>query len=269
VTRLLVTYVGGPGGKVVSEMILARGLSDQGRVRKNNEDNFAILLRPSLLPGLDALLVVADGMGGVQAGEVASALTIRELTKWFSRDLERTLRGTETDWEGEIADAIGRANQVIWQTASNDSAKFGMGTTVVVAMVVGDRLTLAHVGDSRGYLVSDASVYQITDDHSWVAEQVRAGALAVSDARRHPRRNILTRALGVSETVATDVSTVELMPGDRIVLCTDGLHGMVEDDEIRRIVSGVSPDTAVQELVNLANARGAPDNVTVVVGLYS
>jgi serine/threonine protein phosphatase PrpC len=249
-------------------MIVADGATDLGRVRKNNEDNFAVLPPPRLMSGLDSLFIVADGMGGAQAGEVASSIAIQELTRWFSADADRTLRGTQTDWRGELADAVIHANYAVRLVATKDPDKFGMGTTLVVAALVGDQLHVANVGDSRAYLVSDSRVYQITRDHSWVAEQVRAGAIAVSAARRHPRRNVLTRAIGVAENVTPDVTTYELMPGDRVVLCSDGLHGLVEDDEIRTITSSNEPAAAVQTLIDLANERGAPDNVTAIVAQF-
>ncbi|HEX5418085.1 MAG TPA: Stp1/IreP family PP2C-type Ser/Thr phosphatase [Chloroflexota bacterium] len=249
-------------------MIVAEGASDQGRVRKNNEDNFAVLPPPRLVSGLDSLLIVADGMGGAQAGEVASGLAIQELTRWFSADADRTLRGTDTDWPGELTDAVVHANYVVRSTAVRDADKFGMGTTLVVAALVGDTLYVANVGDSRAYLVSDSTVYQITRDHSWVAEQVRAGAIAMSVARRHPRRNVLTRAIGVADNVAPDVTPYELMPGDHIVLCSDGLHGMVDDEEIRKVTTSCPPAVAVHSLIDLANERGAPDNVTAIVAQY-
>jgi serine/threonine protein phosphatase PrpC len=254
--------------KVASEMIVAEGASDMGRVRKNNEDNFAVLPPPRLMSGLNSLFIVADGMGGAQAGEVASSLAIQELTRWFSADADRTLRGTETNWPGELTDAVSHANYMVRLTATKDPDKFGMGTTLVVAALVGDQLYIANVGDSRAYLVSDSRVYQITRDHSWVAEQVRAGAIAAGAARRHPRRNVLTRAIGVSDNVAPDVTTYELIPGDRIVLCTDGLHGLVDDEEIRNIITSNEPDSAVHALIDLANERGAPDNVTAIVAKF-
>jgi serine/threonine protein phosphatase PrpC len=250
-------------------MIVADGASDQGRVRKNNEDNFAVLPPPRLMSGLNSLFIVADGMGGAQAGEVASSLAIQELTRWFAADADRTLRGTETNWREELTDAIVHANYVVRLAATKDSDKFGMGTTLVVAALVGEQLYIANVGDSRAYLVSDSRVYQITHDHSWVAEQVRAGAIAVSAARRHPRRNVLTRAIGVADNVLPDITTYELIPGDRIVLCSDGLHGMVDDEEIRAIASNHEPAAAVQSLIELANERGAPDNVTAVVAEFT
>lgn len=251
-------------------MITVGACTHPGRVRPNNEDRFLTLLPPRVRQGIDALLVVADGMGGAQAGEVASAMVVDSLAQVFRRAKDATLTGGRFDWSAVLERAIDDANASIFGAASNAPELNGMGSTLAVALVVGDLVHVANVGDSRCYLLSGDEVYQVTSDHSWVEEQVRAGLIDPAAARAHPRRNILTRAMGAARTVMIDVRTVEAIPGDHLVLCSDGVSNLIEDDEIVGLVQRAgTPQNAADAIVETALSRGAPDNVTVVVGTFS
>jgi protein phosphatase len=212
------------------------------------------------------LIVVADGLGGHQAGEVASRTIVDRFVSYFSRMGDRTL-GTEaqTDWQEEVARVIHAVNAEIYHAAAADPYLEGMGSTVVAGVIEGDRLHLANVGDSRAYLINQATIDQLSQDHSWVAEQVRAGMIDAKDARVHPRRNILTRAVGTLPEVQPDTWTFELDPGDQVLLCTDGLTNLVTNRELAKVTRAHPPARAAEKLVELARQRGAPDNVTAVI----
>lgn len=241
--------------------IEAGGVTDVGRHRDHNEDAWAIFSLGLLGDGRAPLAcLVADGMGGHQAGEVASALAVdtieQELGARYAVDPEEALRS-----------AVELANRAIWREARDDPARAGMGTTVVCAVFDGPRVRLASVGDSPAFLTRDGQTRQITRDHSWVAEQVAAGALSPGDAHAHPYRSVLTRALGIDGTVQVDLyEPFDLQAGDTVVLCSDGLTEHVLPEEIGPILAD-APDVeaAARALVDLANARGGLDNTTVVV----
>jgi protein phosphatase len=221
--------------------------SDQGRVRPSNEDAYGIL--PSLL-------AVADGMGGVQAGEVASRMVIDTL-------LVYPFAGAGAE---DLAAAVKEANRSIHAAANARAEWQGMGTTVTAALLAGDVCHVAQVGDSRCYLVRDGDIRRLTTDHSLVGELLRNGSISPQEAREHPQRNLLTRALGTSEEVEVDVTTVQLLFDDLLILCTDGLSGVVTDEEIlAEAQRHADPQATAEGLVALANAHGGPDNITVVV----
>ena len=220
--------------------------TDVGIVREQNED--AYLVRAPIY-------AVADGMGGHQGGEVASRLA-----------LETVDRRSREDHEVDLRNAVRDANRVVLDRASGDTNLSGMGTTLTLLRVEGPRVRLAHVGDSRAYLLRDGELRQLTDDHTLVNRMVKEGKLTDDEARIHPHRSILTRALGVDGDVQVDVFTVDLDPGDRILLCSDGLTSIVGDEEIREnLTSQPDPQAACDELVAAANRAGGPDNITVVV----
>ena len=231
----------------------------RGQVRANNED--AVLAERADSPVAErrgVLCVVADGMGGHAAGEVASSLAVQTTRQHFyaSREPENGLA---------LREAISAANEAVWREAQRSPDRAGMGCTISAAVVRGDEVAVGHVGDSRAYMVRRADITQITTDHSWVAEQVRAGALTPEQARQHPRRNVITRAIGQRASVAVDIYRLHAAAGDAIVLCSDGLSSVVEDDEIGRYARELPPQEAVKRLIDVANSRGAPDNVTVAV----
>ena len=241
-------------------------LTDVGRKREHNEDNFFV--DPER-----RLYVVADGMGGHAAGEVASRIAVETIDTFIRREGEETLDApvpsddTLTVEENQLQMAIALANQRILEAGQKQKDLQGMGTTLVAVMVRDTAMTIAHVGDSRAYLVRDGGITLMTSDHSWVNEQVRLGLLTQTEAAGHPFRNVITRALGGKEQVQVEFSRHELRPDDAVLLCSDGLNTMVPDDQILRItqVHLDDPDQAAGELVATANEQGGEDNVTVVV----
>jgi PPM family protein phosphatase len=228
----------------------AAGLTDTGRKRRQNEDAF--VCDPPLF-------AVADGMGGAQAGELASRLAAAAIEEGSAR----------LDGEEGVVGIIRTANARIFERALQDPAVAGMGTTVTVALVDehAGRLTLAHVGDSRAYRFRDGSLEQLTTDHSLVGELVRSGRLTEAEAAVHPHRSVITRALGTEAEVDVDTLTIELATGDLVLLCSDGLPAMVPANEIARVLdrTGADPHLAADALVRAANDAGGEDNVTVVL----
>lgn len=240
-----------------TELVFA-GVTDIGRRRASNQDRFIAqaLDTPS---GRLVLLAVADGMGGAAGGEIASAHAVDELLRVVGE-------AVASDDAQILAQAIAAANRVIYSHARSDPELHGMGTTMVAALVRGQSLVVGHVGDSRAYLVRGTKIHRLTADHSWVAEQVRRGELTEEEAATSAFRNILTRSVGVNEQVEPDLSPpLTLEPGDILLLCSDGLHSVVNDATIARMVQAGEPSETAQRLVDLANERGGPDNITVVV----
>jgi protein phosphatase len=245
--------------------VKACGLSDVGRQRDHNEDSFLV--------DLDAkLFVVADGMGGHAAGEVASGMAVQSIVEFISRtDQEEATWPLPFDPRlqrstNRLVAALQIANKRVLDAMRSDSRLRGMGTTVVSAMFDEKFAAVAHVGDSRAYLIREGQISRITNDHSWVFEQVQAGMLSEEEAERHPLRNVITRALGGSSDVVPDAAEVEWAEGDVYLLCTDGLTGMVTEDQILQIVLE-APDleTSCQRLIDAANDSGGQDNITVVL----
>lgn len=232
-------------------------MTDAGKRRDLNEDYmFASETAVGKLPNL---FIVADGMGGHKAGEYASKMAV-----------ETIVESIQNSDSGPIAaimkKAIGEANQKILKESIIDLEKEGMGTTIVAAMMKDDKLVAANVGDSRLYIVNGSTIKQITTDHSLVEEMVRSGRIARSEARNHPDKNKITRAVGVFPRVDVDFFEVTVMPGDTILMCTDGLTNMVEDDEIRRIIlSQRDMVEKAETLVEAANKNGGTDNITVLL----
>jgi len=244
----------------------AFGLTDVGRKRKHNEDAY-------LVDAERGLFVVADGMGGHAAGEVASRITVESMQEFIAASDDQTDsswpfgHGNRTTSGGNrLTAAVEKANEKVMRAVASRPELKGMGTTVVAALVESERATLVHVGDSRAYLFRDEELRRLTDDHSWVQEQVNAGILSEDEAKSHPLKNVVTRALGGSPHVSVDLIEVPLRPGDRFLLCSDGLTGMVGDEEIHEFFrTEPDPEAAVRRLVELANERGGVDNVTAIV----
>ncbi len=237
-------------------MLKTYSMTDIGRRRKLNQDTVYSCEHP--LGNLNNLFIVADGMGGHKAGDYASAYTVKAI--------EREVEVCEDKSPIKILrEAITVANMEIYEKASTEPDFAGMGTTVVAATVSDDILYVANVGDSRLYLI-DKGITQVTKDHSLVAELVRKGSLDESQAKLHPDKNIITRAIGAASTVEIDFFEVELSPGDIILMCTDGLTNMVDDDEILRIVRcGVDVPEMAENLIKMANHNGGKDNIGVVI----
>ncbi|MEW6724881.1 MAG: Stp1/IreP family PP2C-type Ser/Thr phosphatase [Bacillota bacterium] len=229
--------------------------TDVGRVREVNEDTYCCRDLPGAL-----LVAVADGIGGHRAGAVASQLAVDEVC--------RAVAGAYSpgvDAAGLLPDAVKQANRAILQAAGADGECESMGTTLTVALVQGNSICIAHVGDSRAYLIQGDEVSQLTHDHSLVGELYRNGSLTEAEAMSHPHKHILFRALGADEMAEVDLLRVAWAPGDFLVLCSDGLSNLVEASELRAIISRYPPHQAVDRLVALANERGGQDNITVIV----
>jgi serine/threonine protein phosphatase PrpC len=235
-------------------------LTDVGRKRPHNEDNMAYVIPkdPQVMAKKGALFIVADGMGGHAAGEVASEIAVDTVSNvYYQEDSE--------DVRVALLRAIKQANGLIYQRAAENMLRSGMGTTCVAAVLRGGIAYIANVGDSRAYLIRAGQAKQISQDHSWVAEQVRAGLLTEDQARSHAQRNVITRCLGTQPDVEIDVFPVELQEGDALVLCTDGLSGLISDEELRTIVEQHQPQESVYLLVERANENGGSDNITAIV----
>ncbi len=231
--------------------------TDTGRMRAQNQD--AAFASDAPVGCLPSLFVVADGMGGHQAGDYAS----RRAVETIRQVLEEHASGEPVQ---AMSEAITTANGTIYQEAKSDRSKAGMGTTMVAAVIGGDQLSVANVGDSRLYLFRDGLLRQITQDHSVVEEMVRKGEMAKDRARNHPKRSMITRAVGAEPKVRIDFFDETVEKGDLVLMCTDGLTGMVEDDEIARVLSGEgSVEAKVRELIDKANENGGADNITVII----
>ena len=231
--------------------VIAHGKTDKGLVRKENEDAFCI--EEDL-----GLLAIADGMGGHASGEVASKMAIEIL--------KESLKKVGQSLPGRLSSGVKLANRMIYEAAQSQSQLNGMGTTLTALQLNGNRLSIAHVGDSRAYLIRGGVIEQITDDHTIVSEQVARGMMTKEEAARSDMRNILSRALGIASEVDVDVEEFTVSEGDQLVLCSDGLSELISEDEIlSEVQSTKRPDLACNKLVNLANQRGGEDNVTVIV----
>src|SRR5947209_8518094 len=213
---------------------------------------------PQVMAKKGALFIVADGMGGHAAGEVASEIAVDTVSNVYYQD-------DSDDVAYSLLHAIKRANALIHQRAAENMLRSGMGTTCVAALLRGNAAYIANVGDSRAYLIRQGQVKQISLDHSWVAEQVRAGLLTEEQARTHAQRNVITRSLGTQPDVEVDVFRELIQSGDTLVLCTDGLSGLISDEELMRIVEQSVPQESVYHLVERANENGGPDNITAIV----
>ena len=248
-------------------MIEAYGRTDVGRRRKINEDSFLVSPETSLY-------AVCDGMGGHNAGEVASKMAIETISAF----VERSAVEKEITWPwgldanvsfeaNRLKTAIRLANARVYQAADNREELTGMGTTVVAVLVSPGLVTIGSAGDSRCYRVRDGELSQLTRDDSWVSAALGEGILNSDDVEHHPLRNVITKAVGARDTIDLDVVEHELKPGDLLMLCSDGLHGMINDQEIKRLLVPVpeSLEEASARLIDAANEAGGRDNVSVVL----
>ncbi len=244
---------------------LALGAStDVGKVRKSKQDFYSAVLAPNAPPGVGGVLVVADGVGGQQAGEQASRQAVQAVLEYL-RDVGPPVAQDDGKARADqVRLAIEHANTAVNRAATTPETR-GMATTLVVVFVEGPTVTVGNVGDSRCYILRADTMTQVTRDHSFVAEEVARGALTPEQAATHPRRNMLTRAIGVEGRVQVDTFQFAGEENDVFVLCSDGLHGMVSDDEIATVLRTEEPGEAAEALVALANEAGGKDNVTVVV----
>ena len=234
-------------------------LSDVGKKRQRNEDGCTICIPDDkeLARERGLMFAVADGMGGVSGGDFASRLGLQTLVEeYYAR--------TETTVPLRLNEAVSQANRRIFQEAENHPEYYGMGTTMCALVVHGDHAYIGHVGDSRLYLFREA-LYQVTEDHSLVAEQVRNGYISEDEARTHSLKNLITRAVGTKDAVKADLYAVKLKVGDTILMCSDGLSNLVDDKTIAGILTGGNLQGAARVLVGRALEGGAPDNVTVLL----
>ena len=246
--------------------IIAAGKTDLGKVRENNEDNFAIEEKINLF-------IVADGMGGHASGQVASkmAVDIVKERMAYAFDNNKIEHFASQDYAHSkyanyLASCIKIANQAIFEAGQQYPQNKGMGTTIVAALVTNNNLIVAHVGDSRLYLIRNRDINPLTTDHSVVMEQVKKGLISLEEAGKSDIQNILTRALGIDKTVEVDILEMPLNNSDYFLLCTDGLLKMVTDSQILETIQALKdPGPICEKLVNMANDAGGKDNVTVIV----
>jgi serine/threonine protein phosphatase PrpC len=245
----------------------AYGKTDTGLKRTHNEDNYVIVEDLGLY-------LVADGMGGHNAGEVASRTAINTIVKFIRRcsvDSQLTwpfgIDGNISEAENMILTAVRLANKELCQLAAREPNFSGMGTTVAGVFLDGEKVCVVNVGDSRIYRIRGNEILQLTVDHSWVSEQLQKKLITEEEARNHRWKNVITRALGNRNSVEIDVNTVEVAPGDWLLLCTDGLSGMVKDEEIKEIVCSVEGnlELACSTLIQKANEYGGLDNITLIL----
>ena len=247
---------------MLSFRVRAAGLSDVGRTRAHNEDSFTFDLERGFF-------LVADGMGGHGNGEIASSLTIEAASDYLRQSEENgsiEAAGGASATSRTLRSAIEAGHERVVRAVSEDEGLTGMGTTVVGLMVGPQSVSVAHVGDSRAYLLRDEKLYLVTEDHTWVNEQVRAGYLSQDQARSHPLKSVVTRAVGGEHDVDVDVQEIEVAPGDRFLLCSDGLTTMLSDEEIHsHLAAEESLEDRCAALVHHANTRGGVDNITVIL----
>lgn len=237
--------------------------TSRGRIREINQDFYYIS------DGLDyPLFIIADGMGGHKAGEVASKMAVEIISSTLERDISK-LKLKDDYIVKSIKDSIWRANEEIYKKAQESQECHGMGTTVTLAWDIRDKIYIGHVGDSRAYILRNKELVQITEDHSLVEELIKNGSISREEARYHPQKNVITRAVGTSEDIRVDIIVKEKLEGDILLLCTDGLTNMLNDEEIKELLL-VNEDIqkACDYLVQRSNDKGGFDNISVVAIKY-
>lgn len=234
------------------------GKTDKGIVRETNQDAFSYdILSPTAY-----FAVVCDGMGGANAGNVASELAVRTISDYIKRSYRMGMSSSQI--ENILRSATYSANTNVFEASNKDQLLNGMGTTVVLMLVEGSTGYILHIGDSRAYSYSDGCLRQLTIDHSVVQNMIDSGEITPDEAKIHPNKNIITRALGVTDDVRGDLDFIELNAGDIILLCSDGLSNFVSNEEISQLLDAFD-DNITSRLVDLANAGGGGDNITAVV----
>ena len=242
--------------------LTACGKTDQGLVRTNNEDSF-------YLDEKLGLLVVADGMGGHASGEKASSLAVSVIRDYFQGQ-QKIIGGQDPSFSeatNRLGCAIRLANQAVYEVAQSSPQFKGMGTTIVAVLLTGRKLSIAHIGDSRAYLIRAGSMDQLTDDHSMVQEQVKRNLITQEEADVSEMKNILTKALGIQPEMEADLDELTVLDGDILLLCTDGFSNMVTDNDALDIISSAgNASAACESMIDAANKNGGKDNITVVIG---
>jgi len=234
--------------------------SHKGMVREINEDFCDVVIGSSLMK---AAFIIADGMGGHNAGEVASKMAVEYISEKIKENEKDFTEDSVSDF---LKNIIKETNGIIYEKSRIPGPFLGMGTTLIIAIFLCENLYLGHVGDSRVYMIRNGEIKQLTTDHSYVEELVKNGSLSRTEAERHPQKNIITRAVGCFESVEADICTYEVYQDDIFILCTDGLTNMLTDDRILEItVKHEDPQYACAELINEANKNGGEDNITVII----
>lgn len=245
-------------------MLNVGAYSDKGMVRQINEDSIYIPVdtnRNSIM-----LFIVADGMGGHMAGEIASKEAIDAVVRYIHENYEKEASNVRSNLINLVNESILYANKQIYEKSLSDINLSGMGTTFAIALIHNESLYIGHVGDSRIYLIRRNNLYQLTRDHSYVEELVNSGTITREEAANHPQKNIITRALGTEEIVEIDICVRKMYKNDILILCTDGLTNMVKEEIIKEVVEGIeSPQESAEKLVSLANEAGGTDNISVII----
>lgn len=234
------------------------GKTDIGKRRSDNQDYFDI----SELSENCRLITVCDGMGGAAGGSTASRLAAETVVSSVKSGYHENMNLRAV--KNLLNCAVSAANITVFDRAMQDSSLAGMGTTAVIALIIDSSVYISHVGDSRAYIINDG-ITQITTDHSIVQLMVESGQITPQEALVHPKRNIITRAIGVADSVEAEFDLIELQSGDKLLICTDGLSNFVSDPELFEIASGSDVNSAVEKLVDLANDNGGGDNITLVI----
>ncbi|MGI6039213.1 MAG: Stp1/IreP family PP2C-type Ser/Thr phosphatase [Clostridiales bacterium] len=239
----------------------AWGKTDNGLVRTENQDAYYVdLINEDNI----ALCVVCDGMGGAKAGGLASSLAAETFVKSVKEKLKLNMSAKYI--ETVARESVLSANRLLYEKSVSDSECSGMGTTLVAVIADGKHAVVANVGDSRAYSIDENNIVRVTRDHSLVEDLLMKGDLTIEEARSHPRKNLITRALGTEETIECDIFTLDIKQGDNILLCSDGLTNPVEDQEILyEVLHGGKKELACDRLIDIANERGGKDNITVVL----
>lgn len=241
----------------------AFGISNIGLVRKINEDAF--YCQKHYEKGKSFICVIADGMGGHNAGEVASKMAVSQIIDFFDSNISN-YRYNVNDYVSLVKDAFLYVNENVYLKSIKNKEYIGMGTTLIVVLIIDRNMIVGHVGDSRVYFIRDHSIKKITTDHSYVAELIKNGTIKPEEAHNHPQKNLITRAIGTGSTIEVDINIFDLKKGDYIVMCTDGLSNMLEETEI---MNAVLLDKGLNErcndLIKLANDKGGHDNITVII----
>lgn len=249
---------------MIPMLIVYGAYTHKGKVRKRNEDYFYI---PNKTKGVEDIAMVADGMGGHNAGDLASRMVVEHILEYFYQH-KNNIKSID-DVRDAIHQAMQNANQKVYEYSITDAMYSGMGTTLTLAYFFEDTVCIGHVGDSRGYIIREGELKQITKDHSLVQELLENGSITPDEMQHHPQKNVITRALGTDKHVRIDYYEVKMQPNDALILCTDGLLNHVNiEDKIEFIMSNRLPQHIAEKLGKKALDGGGIDNITVVVAKY-
>jgi serine/threonine protein phosphatase PrpC len=234
--------------------------TDTGLIRNSNEDSYRIIPESSQNP---CVVIIADGMGGHNCGEVASRMTVDYISEFIERS--GSLLFSSPDIGAEVRRIVAETNTAVFEASLTRPEASGMGTTLTMAVIIGSKVTVAHVGDSRLYMAHNDTMQQMTQDHSYIEELIKNGTLTREEAERHPRKHVITRAIGSSRDLEIDILDFEAQEGDVLLLCTDGLTNMICENEIYNIIKDSEPQKACEQLIEAAKSKGGEDNITVIV----